>query len=176
MSQAAVLNNPYQSPASPAIPSDMVAAGQILATRTERFAGALIDAVIGMAVGFAIMFGLQFALRVVGLVPNSLAFWATFTVLGTVLGACAFLAIHGHLLSTKGQTIGKMVMKTRIVSLQGEQVPMLDLILKRYLPLWVLGALPYAGGIFGLVNALMIFRSNHHCLHDDIAGTNVVKM
>jgi uncharacterized RDD family membrane protein YckC len=177
VSQTAALNNPYQSPAAPAaMPSNKTAAGQIVATRMERFAGALIDALIGMAVGFPMVIGLSFALVAMGLNANSLAFQAIYTMLGTALGAGMFMAIHGYLLSTKGQTVGKMVMKTRIVSLQGEQVPMADLIVKRYLPLWIVSAIPFVGGLFGLVNALMIFRDNHHCLHDDIAGTNVVKM
>lgn len=157
------------------MPGEMVEAGQILATRMERFAGSLIDAVIGGTIGMALGAAMGIGLFMMGFDPSSINFRILTTVLGTALGACVFVALHGYLLSTKGQTIGKMVMKTKIVSRQGEMLPLQHLILTRYLWLWVVVAIPVVGPIVALANALMIFRENHQCLHDDIAGTKVVK-
>jgi uncharacterized RDD family membrane protein YckC len=39
----------------------------------------------------------------------------------------------------------------------------------------IIGAIPYLGGIYGLVDALFIFRDDRRCVHDHIAGTRVVK-
>lgn len=157
-------------------------AGGMLATRVERFAGALIDGVIGLAIGAPLGIGLALLLMfVAGMEPTGIAYQVVTPILGSVLGAATFLLVQGYLLSTKGQTVGKLVMKTRIVSQStGQILPIGDLIVKRYLIYWVLPAVPFVGNfliaLFALVNALMIFRENHRCLHDEIAGTNVVKI
>ena len=47
-----------------------------------------------------------------------------------------------------------------------------------YSPNWVpkvMGAVPYLGMIFHLVDSLFIFREDRRCLHDRIAGTRVVR-
>ena len=95
---------------------------------------------------------------------------------GGILGIGGFLLINGYLLATQGRTVGKLVMKTRIVSREtGELVPFAPLVLKRYLWLWLLAMIPYIGGVVGLIDSVLIFRANHACLHDDFAGTRVIK-
>ena len=46
----------------------------------------------------------------------------------------------------------------------------------RYLLNWFLMMLPFIGGIYGLVDALLIFRASRKCLHDNMADTIVVKV
>jgi hypothetical protein len=41
-------------------------------------------------------------------------------------------------------------------------------------PWWLVGLIPIAGAIISLVDTLLIFRSSHQCLHDQVAGTIVV--
>ena len=89
----------------------------------------------------------------------------------------AFLSVHGYLLATRGQTVGKVLMKTKIVHHNtGNLVPLLPLFLKRYLLLWLLIEIPVFGGFLNLANAMMIFRENKKCLHDEMAGTKVVTL
>ena len=46
---------------------------------------------------------------------------------------------------------------------------------RRTIPMWVLTSIPFLGPFIGLANALAIFRENCKCLHDDLAGTKVIK-
>jgi hypothetical protein len=66
-------------------------------------------------------------------------------------------------------------MKTTIVNARtGSILPVGEILLKRYLPIWIVAMIPL-GGLLILVDVLMIFRQNHRCLHDDIADTVVVQ-
>lgn len=97
-------------------------------------------------------------------------------VLGGLLGLVGFLAIQGYFLATRSQTIGKIAMKTKIVSDSGQPQTFSELYLKRYFVIELLAILPYIGGLLALVDILLIFRSSRKCLHDDIAGTKVIKL
>jgi uncharacterized RDD family membrane protein YckC len=91
--------------------------------------------------------------------------------------SCAlFLVLHGYLLATRGQTIGKYLLGMQIVSADGRLVPFWRLIALRYLPFWVVTAAPRIGWILSLANALAIFRESRKCFHDDIAGTKVIQL
>ena len=67
-------------------------------------------------------------------------------------------------------------MKTQIVSDSGQPLNFGELYLKRYLVIQLLAILPFIGGLIGLIDTLLIFRSSRKCLHDDIAGTKVIKL
>lgn len=170
-------NNPYSSPMTQSAPPGYSGPGQ-LATLGERFLGALIDGVITGVIVFPLAFGAGFLVVASGLAQESALLGVIVSaVAGGVIGIGVFLALHGYLLAKNGQTIGKMVMKTKIVSEgTGQQLPFAELILKRYVPLWAATMIPYLGSLIGLVDALMIFRENRHCLHDDIAGTKVISI
>jgi uncharacterized RDD family membrane protein YckC len=84
------------------------------------------------------------------------------------------MAIQYHFLKSTGQTIGKKVAGTRIVTMDGRKPPINDLMFKRYAFVSVLGLIPIAGIFLPLVDALMVFRADHRCLHDLVAGTHVV--
>jgi uncharacterized RDD family membrane protein YckC len=91
------------------------------------------------------------------------------------MGVAAFLAINGWLLATRGQTIGKMLLGLRIVRSDGSAASAGKVIGLRYGLCWLLAFIPLVGGLFGLIDALMIFRADRRCLHDLIADTIVVK-
>lgn len=171
--------NPYASPKTTDFTSlhETSIDGQ-LASRLERFAGAFLDFIILVLIGTVIgaVFGVAIGISTMfGQADQRQASWALH-VLSLLAGPLCFLAINGHLLSTRGQTVGKYVVKTQIVSNDGRLVPFGPLVLKRYLPFWILTSIPYVGWLFGLANSLAIFRENHKCLHDDIAGTKVIKV
>ena len=142
-----------------------------LATRGARFAGALID---GLAQGVVVL-------------PYLLTtdYWdrartgqvGTSDILGMVLvGLIVFLVLNGYLLHKYGQTIGKRVMGTRIVSAtDGEIVQLGKVFGLRYAPFQLAAAIPVIGNFIGVVDVLFIFREDRRCLHDLLAGTKVIK-
>lgn len=167
--------NPY---ASPMFVNEQPATGASgeLASRGTRFLGSLIDGLILLPLYLGAGFALGIFLVSAGLDPQSIEFKIIAVVVGGILGVMVFLAVNGYLLATRGQTVGKMIMKTQIVSEGGELVPFGPLILKRYLPLWIITSIPYIGTLFALADSLAIFRENRKCLHDEIAGTKVIQL
>lgn len=92
-----------------------------------------------------------------------------------VISIVVFLVINGYPLATRGQTVGKMAAKTRIVSVADGKILSLPRVVgMRYLPIWLLGQLPLVGMLISIVDTLFIFRSDRRCIHDLIAGTHVV--
>lgn len=39
----------------------------------------------------------------------------------------------------------------------------------------LIGAIPFVGFIYGIVDILSIFRSDRRCYHDQLAGTQVIQ-
>ncbi|TWT82376.1 RDD family protein [Planctomycetes bacterium CA13] len=169
--------NPYAAPSETSdLASDSLYPND-LATRGERFAGALIDGIIMLPVVLGAGMVLGFGMVAAGIDPQSLAFQVLASVIGGLLGVAAFLAINGYLLATKGQTVGKLVMKTQILSdSTNSLVPFGRLVLLRYVPLWIASAIPFIGNFVGIIDGLAIFRENRKCIHDEIAGTKVIKL
>jgi uncharacterized RDD family membrane protein YckC len=149
-----------------------------LATRTLRLAGVIVDSVASAVFVVPI---LVFTGYWTAVISGELSY-------GTISlgGFASFTALQGFLLATRGQTIGKWLVGTRIVRADNDEVPMLARTLSlRYgtlalgLPVSLLvlvlaGAIAYALIVFGLIDIALIFRRDRRCLHDLIAGTKVV--
>ena len=142
-----------------------------LASRWKRLGGALIDSVIAMVIIVPIMLAtgvLQRAFSGDGMtVGQQAAFF--------VVGWAVFLILNGYLLFNRGQTIGKVAVKTKIVDLKGNLPNFGKILVLRYLILGLVSQIPFVGGIAGLINALFIFGKERRCLHDYMAGTRVVE-
>lgn len=83
--------------------------------------------------------------------------------------------IQGYLLATRGQTVGKYLVGTQILDERTNKVPgFLGMYCKRYLVFAVAAYIPVVGNIIAIIDALMIFRDNRKCWHDEMAGTKVV--
>jgi len=101
-------------------------------------------------------------------------------LLVSILGIAVFLAVNFTFLKN-GQTIGKMLLKLQVQRRSDSTVlPFQDYILKRIAPMW---AVSFAAvlihpfiNILLLVDALAIFRPQRNTLHDDIAGSKVVRL
>ncbi|WP_181373324.1 RDD family protein [Massilia glaciei] len=160
--------NPYSPPMT-----DLTKPGQTaeleLAGRGSRFGAALVDGIIGL----------------VFLVPMFFVFggWAMLTsgemgfmtsLMFGLLGFAFFCVVHGHFLKTSGQTIGKKIVGIKIVDMNGNKPDLVTLLAKRYLSMSLISAIPGIGGLLAIVNILFIFRSDKRCVHDLIAGTQVV--
>lgn len=74
----------------------------------------------------------------------------------------------------QGQTIGKKIMKVRIVRKNGDPIDRTRIITHRLVPVWLLGNIPFINLLL-IVDALCIFRAGRNTIHDDIADTKVVE-
>ena len=162
-------NNPYNAPESDVQLQD----SQLndLASRWLRLFAALIDGLIAGVITVPLM--LHYDIFDMAMNGQEMSYQYTFMFI--LLGIVAFMLIHGHLLKTRGQTVGKYALGIKIVTLDGNLPSFAPLILKRYLPIWALQLAPTLS-LLGLVNVLFIFRSDKRCIHDLIAGTKVVRI
>ncbi len=156
--------------ASPEAETDVDVQGE-LAGRGARLLGTLLDGFFILVIMLPIMIWSGYidraAANSVGIAE--LAFWSVF-------GAAIWVALNAYLLMTAGQTIGKRIVGTRIVSnVDGKIIGFTKVLFLRYLPFTLGGQVPLVGPIAGIVNVLFIFSPSRRCLHDLIAGTKVVK-
>jgi uncharacterized RDD family membrane protein YckC len=165
-------HNPFQAPGQ--IVRDVQNPNAIVyAGRGQRFGGALIDGILAVIVTMPIIlafFGFSWTSYGVWVSGNMLIA----SLMSMVLGLVIYLLLHGYLLHTSGQTIGKKLLGMKIVRSDGSKPDLVHLIVRRVVPLALVGNIPYIGGVLMLVNALLIFRTNHRCGHDEIADTYVV--
>jgi uncharacterized RDD family membrane protein YckC len=94
---------------------------------------------------------------------------------GAAIGFLLMLLLQGFLLATRGQTIGKAILKIRIRRPDGSPVSAARLIGLRYGVTTLAGVIPAIMMVYALVDQLMIFRESRRCLHDVIADTVVVR-
>jgi uncharacterized RDD family membrane protein YckC len=179
--------NPFAPPAT-----DIEAAGAAasvdaatinLATRWQRLGGYLVDAVLyGIATGPAYL-GVSWSTFTKTAAQNKSSSLLLFTMAGkwgVVAGALllAISVVNWTLLARRGQTIGKIAAGTRVVMLDGTAAPFTKVVVLRT---WVFHFLAYIpglnrlAGIVGLVDALFVYRADRRCLHDQLAGTKVVR-
>ena len=105
--------------------------------------------------------------------PNAALMIGGFAVMG--VGMLLLLAFQIYLLVTRGQTIGKKLLGIKIVNFDDETNPgFVKVILLRIVVNGLIGAVPFIGAIYSLVDICFIFRDDRRCLHDLIAGTKVV--
>ncbi len=142
-----------------------------LASRWKRLGGMMLDGVISMVIIFPLMLVTGVLQRAFSGEGMTIGQQAAFYVVGWVV----FLILNGYLLVNRGQTIGKVAVKTKIVDLQGNIPSFGKLLLLRYLVFGLVAQIPIVGNLAGLVNALFIFGKERRCLHDYIAGTRVVE-
>jgi uncharacterized RDD family membrane protein YckC len=91
-----------------------------------------------------------------------------------VLAMIAFCIYQLVQLHRSGQTFGKKVLGIRIVRNDGSGAGLGRIFWLRYFVPGMLGAIPLAGPVFTIVDALFIFGDAKRCIHDMIADTIVV--
>lgn len=164
--------DPYQTPASSLDESNIAppSLDTHLAGRGARLGAAIIDGVIAGIVSVPLMF----VTGVWGKAMNG-AIGIVDMIIIQILGIVVYLLIHGKLLASSGQTVGKKLVGVKIVDHQtGGLLPLKKLVTHRLLPIWAVTIIPVVGNILVLVDALFIFKSDRRCIHDLIAGTKVV--
>jgi len=91
------------------------------------------------------------------------------------LGALGIAVYQWVLISRTGQSLGKKWTGIRIERVDGTRVDFgSGVFMRNWLPK-LIGAVPYLGAIFHLLDCLFIFRDDRRCIHDHIAGTRVVR-
>lgn len=169
-------NNPYAAPSSASIQTNQPGNHGEPATLLSRFVGAIVDVILVVIVIVPISFtiGIVAGVLQIDFSTPLMSFLLTLFMLPIYL--IVFLAINGYLLSTRGQTVGKYMVNTKIVGNDGTLQPLIPMFLKRYGVLWIFSMIPTLGAFVGIIDALMIFRGSRKCLHDEIAGTRVIKV
>jgi uncharacterized RDD family membrane protein YckC len=148
------------------------------ASRWARLGASLLDDLIGagpillLAWGVTLAMGYGFSLtEAVENEPSELVNICIFVLTGNAV----YLGLHGYLLVRKGQTLGKLICGIRIVRQDGTPADLWDSFVKRHFPLVVIQQIPFLGKLAVIVDPLFIFRENRLCLHDEVAGTMVVR-
>ena len=141
-----------------------------LASRIRRFFASSIDAIIQLflAIPFFIYSGQLEAISK-GFKPD----FDTAIVNG-LFGFVVYLLLNGYFLKTYGQTVGKKLLSIRIASKEGSVPHVKQSIGLRFVPLYVCTLIPILNVLL-VIDPLFIFRKDRKCLHDLVAGTQVVK-
>ncbi|MDA7664561.1 RDD family protein [Akkermansiaceae bacterium] len=150
----------------------------------QRLLGKIIDGLIMIPLGLVI--GVGYALisppKLVAVEKLSDVFLGGASVYGlgetlllAVLGMAAYIGVQWAFWASTGQSIGKKVMKTQVVNLDGSQASVQTIAFKRYGIINLIANVPTFGPLVHFIGVLLIFRQNRNCLHDDIAKTRVIK-
>ncbi len=138
----------------------------IPASRPARFGGWLADAIVSLVLALPLLYVYGF------FDPGTeMSFGFVELFVFAVYGFVAFALVQGYFLAISGQTIGKKLAGTRIVSFETNEIlPLPKILLSRYLPFYLMNAI----GLPQLINVLFIFGERRQCLHDKFAGTHVI--
>jgi uncharacterized RDD family membrane protein YckC len=143
------------------------------ASRGARLGAMLIDHVM-VLLGFAVI-GMFVYPSVFDDAPSDLTPMIAAMLLQAAIALGLYLLLNGWLLATRGQTIGKVALRIRVVRPDGSEGGFLRLFFVRYAASQMLYMIPLVGGLYALADCLAIFRDSHRCLHDNLADTIVVK-
>jgi len=145
-------------------------ASQTLASVWTRLGARLLDGVFSFAIMIPIMLVTGYVQRAMDQRVASEE-----VIIYSTGGFLLNLVLHGYLLATRGQTIGKLICQIKIVDYRTGELPgFARAYLAREFVIGLISMIPCIGGIVALVNVLMIFNAEQRCLHDNIAGTKVV--
>lgn len=152
-----------------------------LASRWLRLGAAFIDGFLvwlcKLPIFFAVLPVMKAAMSDPQAMKPELISEAVFGALSQALPLLGLLALGQILLLCfRSQSIGKLLLGMRIVSVQtGEPGgPLRAFLLRGFLP-WIFELIPLLGTLFWIVDVCFIFSEEKRCLHDLIAGTQVVK-
>jgi uncharacterized RDD family membrane protein YckC len=143
-----------------------------MASLSKRLGGAVLDAIIALLLVLMLM-GILAALGWPVLSEAPPKSWNQDWV-WVAVGALIYSLLNGYFLAYKGQSVGKMVVGTRIVDSNGN-IPGLERSLGlRFIVMQVITHVPLVGFVIGLADPLFIFGKARRCLHDYLAGTWVI--
>jgi uncharacterized RDD family membrane protein YckC len=161
--------NPYQPPKA-AVADVVTSQHAELASRGARFGAAMIDGIFALVIMGPVMFLSGFWTKAMAGTANTFD-----QLMFAPIGLAVYLVLHGYLLHTSGQTIGKRLVGTRIVSADDNRIlPLWKVFTLRFLPISIVSQIPVIGPLLNLVDSLFVFRGDQRCVHDLIAGSKVI--
>ena len=140
------------------------------ASRTSRFIGRLVD---NLLIGGPLQITLatdKFA-EIKGESVPDLDMYLILAFAWLLLAGIA----QAILISSWSQSLGKMVLGMKLVQQDGSPIGFWRGVILREWAFMLLGLIPALGSLLSFFDALSIFRSTSRCLHDELAGTWVVK-
>jgi uncharacterized RDD family membrane protein YckC len=172
--------NNYAPPKSEV--ADVVADGDIKASRGSRLGATIIDSlIIFVPMIPAYVHAIPAIMRAgPGMQRNAFAVWAMIAGTGGwfylgLLWALAVLALNGMFAYRNGQSIAKKWLGIKDVRPDGSRASFARIFWLRNVLSGCLSLIPLVGGFYGLIDALFIFGSAKRCVHDYIADTIVVR-
>jgi uncharacterized RDD family membrane protein YckC len=168
--------NPYAPPAADSDLAEELQSGELLrATRGQRFWAALIDGLLTLPL---VMIGWFVAVA-------AQVSWISDRVTYALIVQASLLPLNVYqwvLVARTGQTLGKRWTHLQIVKVDGQPVDFISGVVLRYWIFYfsflaiavVAPSLNWIPSAVWLVNILLIFGAAHRCLHDYLAGTQVV--
>ena len=161
--------NPYATPSADVAVEDL--SEDLLAGRFARLIAAIVDGIILGLVIMPLMFLTGYFER--AMTAQNILIEAIAWTIGALL---LWVVVNGYPLAKRGQTLGKILLGVRIVSVEdGSILPVWKVFFVRYLPVTLASQVPLLGFFAFLINALFIFRADKRCVHDLMAGSRVVK-
>ena len=172
---AGVPLNPYAAPVAHV--SELLDPGLAKAGRAQRLLAILIDS---MVIGVPAMF-LAIALPAYQAYVERAGGQPAISN-GALIGAMAvfgifvigYVAYQFYWIWKNGQTLGKKIMKIKIVRVDGSRASFPRIFFLRAMLPGVFGVIPVLGILFSLTDALFIFGEPQRCVHDYLADTIVV--
>lgn len=182
------MENPYQASVVPVTEEQSTEsnADLELAPRGHRLGAAILDSIFGGIFIVAVLFAAGFVSGI--FLEDAEAFWVNnfgggpdgqMSWLGAALlmavALSGWLLINGYFIVRNGQTLGKLILKIKMVRADSGALPSLPrVVFLRFLPVNLVALIPLVGNLILLADALFIFGDERRCLHDRIAGTRVV--
>lgn len=139
------------------------------ASRGQRLGAALIDGLLSVA---SLIPGMVLSVISLQTGPDTRSLLTVLGSLTILLALFGLQAYQWYLLTRSGQTLGKRLVKVRVVKQEDEGLPGFGRVVGIRLLLNALFAMwpPYA-----IMDVLFIFGERRECLHDRLAGTKVVQ-
>jgi len=166
--------NIYSGPkTSPENMNEIPSASGELASLGSRLGGAILDSLISLVILLPIMY---FSGGFSSISDPESQTTFLYSLMISIVGFITVLAINYKFLVSSGQTIGKKIVGTKIVTMEGELPTMKGHFLIRLAIYLLPSNIPVVGQLFPLVNACFIFGKERRCIHDLVAKTKVVNV
>lgn len=143
----------------------------ITASRWHRFLASLIDMATFIPIAIPLMYFTGGPDVFTGETPPSIYQTLVLSISSTVI----FLLLHGKIIIRDGQTWGKKALNIKVITIDDKHAN-LKVLVKRYGVYWSISYIPVIGELLNFVNIIFIFTKSKRCLHDHIAGTQVVNV
>jgi uncharacterized RDD family membrane protein YckC len=170
-------NNNYAPPRS--VVADVQEAGSEKATRLSRLGAAFIDGLI-FSIPFAPSYVVAFNTIAHQGRITAVAAWMAMAATGAlfylgVMAELVILSVVAFLVYKNSQTIGKKIFGIKVVRSDGSRATFGRIFWLRNFVNTLLTMIPLLGGLYALVDMLMIFGDARRCCHDHIADTIVIR-